>query len=611
MQEKVILLLLIYLFLAAHFYHIIMSDNNPENATSRELEDLRNQNRILSREMETVKEASHNIFSALIACQGLLLEFTRPEVRRAFLDGRLGLEDHSDGMLSCLDAFRRIMLPSPAVSKGKVREDNSTEAFITSLLSGDARVPSHKGAGILSRVTFGEWRDIFHTLMVSPYWLEGGEGENVNTDGWFAAVGKTTIKGSLSSGKLSGASGYKEYPKRKENRRKSSKRWKRRSSPSSSDSDVASTDSSTDSADDFPMRGRRSRRSTKTKEDDMMEMFRALAVRKEVVPPSTFDLEQGVSFKKFLRSYERYFDAKYSGDDRDRSRCLVKFLGPKMKHLFEAVGGHQGKYSNVKRQLIDMVSSQGVSNKEAKYMEFCSAKMQPLETLSMFCVRLEHLAKVVFSDMDERERQLCRKLRECAPTSFESSLQGARGTLSMLDQKMSWQFMKKLAKSTDQTTREMVSDFGGKAVDCYAAEPSTWRSRGGPQKGNRGFSPQRPAPVQDGASGGRFQFQRREFRPNRGNFSSPTGNKSSKIQKSPEPRSQKRFPVPPTCDWCGRRGHREETCWLKQGPCNSCGALGHKMEACPKSNQTGVTPVCSLCSGRHYGMTCPNRQSTN
>lgn len=60
------------------------------------------------------------------------------------------------------------------------------------------------------------------------------------------------------------------------------------------------------------------------------------------------------------------------------------------------------------------------------------------------------------------------------------------------------------------------------------------------------------------------------------------------------------------CNWCGRPGHVESTCWRKSGACMICGSQEHVRDGCPKFNSEwrGYSPTCARCGGPHLGMNC-------
>ena len=74
-------------------------------------------------------------------------------------------------------------------------------------------------------------------------------------------------------------------------------------------------------------------------------------------------------------------------------------------------------------------------------------------------------------------------------------------------------------------------------------------------------------------------------------------------ERSPPPKGWTRQPI--VCNWCGRPGHMERSCWVKHGDCAVCGSKDHSREQCPRSSPSAeFTPTCSNCGGAHFGKDC-------
>lgn len=205
---------------------------------------------------------------------------------------------------------------------------------------------------------------------------------------------------------------------------------------------------------------------------DLADALRFLKVGREVVPPSIFNMGSGDSLKRFFKTYEKYFDRKYSGDDRDRARHLYQFLGSDLKSCYDAIDGRHRKYRDLKVELLDIVESQRINGRETFYRKFQGATHSPEEPVKMYALRLEHLAGKAFPSKSEAKRQLCRKLRDTAPAEFLVALTGAQSTLSMLGEKeISWDRMRKVAESHDRLKRE------GFVRQAHAVDPQVWYSR--------------------------------------------------------------------------------------------------------------------------------------
>lgn len=432
--------------------------SEPAAGSSREREELLNQSRILSREILTLQDAHHNIVSVLLRCQGLLFELSKDEVRRDFLAGRLCYADYSIDVLRSLDRFREIMMQSPRAAKGKVVNDDEAVAFVSKLLSKDPGEPVIGGLALPIRRSFSEWRTVFQTLLASRYW-ESADGSPGVDIGSAALPGLGSCMDDLRAlkrepcglnvdGLSSVGSRQRGHTRKKTSKKRRTKRKHYYSSDNSSfgsggsrhSVDDATTDSEGDRA------GRHHRCVSGDDSLSLVHALKNLKLQKEPVPPLVFNAKSGHSFKNFLSTFERFFDCKYTGDDRDRARKLEHYLGSDMKRWYEAIGGHNRRYKEVKRELLEMYETERVSRKEETFKQFQSMQMLSTDSMRMYAVRLEHVARKAFPDEAEAERQLCRKLKDTAPSAFIGLLAGAQNMLSMFgEKKMSWERMKKIA----------------------------------------------------------------------------------------------------------------------------------------------------------------------
>ena len=68
-----------------------------------------------------------------------------------------------------------------------------------------------------------------------------------------------------------------------------------------------------------------------------------------------------------------------------------------------------------------------------------------------------------------------------------------------------------------------------------------------------------------------------------------------------------RCPQRPFCEWCGKRGHSHQQCYMAQGICYWCQKTGHRSSDCPTKQRTSLPPGCKcpICRGPHLGRYCP------
>jgi hypothetical protein len=649
-----------------------MSEPNTSVTQQAELDELRMQNKILSREIITLNQSHDSILNGLVMCQGLLAQFMLPKVRQAFIVGKFDVECNSDEVLLSLDVIREVLLPYPSSAKGKAVTDHGAVQFIMNLLSKDAGEPTDSlGVALPYRQSFGAWRTLMHSLMSSNAWkslhdsgliddkvgsgtthLPPGNRDDAKSssgpdyskhfctkDMNFGSPKSNRVKYSLDRGEASGfhkghagegavselASGFVElksdvvgrrsgfhYSKDvNHNRRphvqsKSSRRAEVKISVTSSEESnsggSSDSDGSSESEPSERCRGRhRVRRFAKAAGTTLADALRSLKVTKEVVRPSSFNSSSGVSLKRFLSDFERYFESKFEGTGRDMSVQLGKFLEGSVRNAYDAMGGSHLHYSKLKPRLLEWYGSERPSVRQKKFDEFQAAKLRGDDTLTIYAMRLEQLALKAFPDsVTERERQLRKKFRQTVPSSFIAKLDNALSALAMFgEKKLSWSRIKQLGEAEDRLTRERKEDSVPFDQYANANAKAIWFSRNPsvPQDVKRDdYQPKQPSDYR-GARPKTFQntvFHKQSspprFRPN--SCSSPT--------------SASR----PICWYCGREGHIEMSCWLKQGACELCGGLDHNKNKCPKYfSRHGAMPLkCSLCGGDHLGKDCPRHE---
>lgn len=639
-----------------------MSDIDEQHKMESEVEELRIQNKVLSREIITMSFGHDKVINALLRCQGLLAQFMSPVVRSDFVSGALNVPDNSQDVLLSLDVFRSIMLPYPGVSKGRFEFDGGALVFISKLLSRDDSEPvSERGSTLPRRQSFDSWRVYFNTLHSSTYWKAqehklsdfatapivavGGKGKPFDTrEGEFSSR-ELPVKGSNSGfrggsfdvgvndgkicrsfeGTMSGSrpcnAGNRDSRQRSDSpgvrggRKLISGRGKNKIQYGTADEDDFSDydktcDSSSSSSDNSRGYTSQVRRKAKTRHaDDLTQVLRNLKLPREAVPPVRFDLRSGVSLKRFLEQYERYFDTKYEGTERDKSQLLERFLQGSVKDAYDAIGGSQLKYAKLKPKMLDWYDTERVGARQRKFNEFQSCQMRSSDSLTVYAMRLESTALKAFPDsLSERDRQLRSKFRQTVPSTFIRMMETSQSSLAMLgEKKMSWTMIKRLAESHDRQIKErqeshmrlLSSDEDNKAKDVWYSRPSA------PFDHNSYTDRNTPTPRSD-VGKRRQQFQPPGARPR--TFTRTSGCQGN---KSDFPRGKSAFggrlSSVPNCRWCGRIGHIEESCWTKLGLCMACGSKSHDRSACdrfPISPQPQILE-CSLCGGEHLGRDCP------
>ena len=411
---------------------------------------------------------------------------------------------------------------------------------------------------------------------------------------------------------------------------------KKSSSSSSQSSSTASSSSSEQSSSESSSSGRKRRRSRHSKR-----------VTREVVPPCIFDPNGGLSFKQFLRDFERYFDAKFQGNDRDRSHHIREFLDETMKRTYDVLDGQQKKYKHIKPDLIEIHNAGKCSSRDKKYRAFHNASLLSSETLRGYCVRLEQLAKKAYPDSrKERVRQLHRKFMATIPQSFVGKFEGAQDALSAFGRgRLSWDKIKSIAESADRNLRKreevgmsgLYPEVGvwynrgqspsptpaiyqpspprkSRISAAESATPPTFTGYHGARPKMRGPSNDVPnssreaSPVTTGASGLEVVPYRFHERDSSGERRGSGYGRGLPHSAATGQRHNRGLP----CTWCGRNSHTEARCWIRQGACLSCGDMNHQAVDCPRSQRFKASRIsCPICSGDHLGRDCGNPSALN
>lgn len=321
-----------------------------------------------------------------------------------------------------------------------------------------------------------------------------------------------------------------------------------------------------------------------TTDDDYCIRRRSRHYR-EIVQPEPFDIEGRLSLRKFLENYERYFKNKFEGNQRDCTRELARFITGELREAYDALGGSQRKYRDMKELLLEWYRTQRVGRAHRWKTEFQQAEMKRNESLKLYCMRLEDLAQRAYS-ADDREciKQLKTQFVKTAPVEFLKHMEERERIKMALHQggNLSWKEIVELAEWTDKKKKklELHEEVGCLDSDIIGRLERLRTTSASASLGTV---------VQEGTRTGRMYDN------------SPKKTRSESLQKY--------------CHWCGRAGHIEEDCWKKKGVCTLCGSGSHTATACRKYVAKRTTqhfsPVCSTCRGNHCGQDCPNRPSTS
>ena len=550
--------------------------------------------------------AHHILIKTLVRCQGVLAQFENPQVRKLFIDGHFAVKPNSYEALQSIDKIREILLPKPS---SVLFDEYKTVSFVEKLLSRSSiEVADLVGNSLPYRQSYSQWRVYLNCLILSKGWINVLKGTEElrqlrrNSPNKFETEHEIDVDSFSNLNMSSRArpkSGFHEL------------RGQMQSSSSSSDSESTSSTMQSRYSNSSRNSSKRRNKYDVRGSRDIIKVLEHIGRPKEVMAPVPFDVGDTRSLSKFLGSFERYFESRFEGTQRERSLYLGKLLRGPARSAYDAMGGSSMKYSKLKIKLLDWFDSQKTNRSDISQAEFARAVMADGDTCSIYCLRLEKLADAAFRDSPrEKSRQLERKLKETAPSALVKKLHDAQSILTVTsEEKLTWSKMKRLAEEHDRVASEGLRDTNntpGKDLDFSTLfsklDPLTSTS---PPLRNYGGN-------QTTAQSQRGRFQRpRVFRG--GQRSSSTGSRfiprssvTNQERTSPE-RIQYQTQGRTPCTWCGRTGHRIDNCWERMGACMACGSDTHKVNECPRRRQPQQTVLCPMCGGQHLGKDCQSQ----
>jgi len=265
------------------------------------------------------------------------------------------------------------------------------------LLSKDKSEPvDSRGRPFPHRQSFAEWRVFLNDLMTAESWSTIPDWEQVMKPG-FAAVtpplpdtyGPGTVTERVRHSEVRPTS---KAPREggkcdQELRRKQStpvfrERYFRRSDSSSSSSSESS-DSRCSS--DRQHSGEGIRSGSGSQVNALVSALQSLRFPREVIPPPDFDPETSESMRKFLVTYEKYFNSKYDANEYEKSAHLARFLLGTASRAYDALNGRSVKFSKLKPKLISWFDTEKTSARDRCLREFSATSMLPGDTLGVYC----------------------------------------------------------------------------------------------------------------------------------------------------------------------------------------------------------------------------------
>ena len=520
----------------------------------------------------------------LLNLQSVLWQLQVTSVREAFVAQRvIQTDDDPAQILACLDAFYQIITPDWHCDS-KRREQNyaTVEYHLENLTAGSDEILEVLGVDDgYERFTYAAWMHALQKLMNSKYWKDPdherifqGRVKKVKQNVKFeqgllnSGSGNVELRRNAKLGKMKFryAEDSSESPDSEEFR--SLKRRSSRRKTRAGFYDVELTDSSSEST-----------CQSDTSESEPCRRSRRSFFPREVVQPQPFSMDGNISLGKFLDKFERYFKSKFDGNQRDCTQELGRFISGELKQAYDALGGAQRKYRDMKAALLQWSKAQGLGKTRRWKTELQQAGMKRDETLKLYCMRLEEVAQRAYpSDRKECVKQLKNVFVKTAPSEFLKHMDERERIKVALRQgkSLTWGEIVELAEWVDKKRKK------AQLKDCDDELDKELTRRLCNLKS-----------TTKAALGSVAEIDRpaRIFR-NSSQMQGASAN-SSRVE----------------CHWCGWLGHEESKCWKKLGCCGICGSDEHTITGCPKYVPRRIArpfqPKCPMCGGSHCGADCP------
>ena len=293
-----------------------------------------------------VLNSENDKYIFLIEIQSILKKLQEKSVRQAFKEGKIIKMDQPDEILRSFDRAYEIFHPEwVAVRVDRGLQIGDIVEHLSLLLSeSDQPFLLLEKNPELAVYSYGVWMHAFRKLMTSTYWLQSASEEPVRDSSDLEEICtkpkfdfKKTRFTNTARQDTSGESSDSFVPSKRKPRKMGSRKLRRQVDT------IVLTDSSTDSSaaqespdSSFARHSIRSRRH----------------YAKEVVQPACFELDGKQSLNQFLETYERYFRNRFDGSQRECTQELSKFISGELREAYDALGGAQTKYRDMKGELL-------------------------------------------------------------------------------------------------------------------------------------------------------------------------------------------------------------------------------------------------------------------
>lgn len=530
----------------------------------------------------------------MVKIQSLLQRLKNQEVRGHFVAGRILKSDDPETVLVSLDVMGELLFPawSSSTTTREIESKAAVEHFqlLVNRSLSVFKLP-HK-TKTLDEHPYATWMRAITKIMTSKYWfsIPAPADHEVKPKLVYRKPLYISSDDSDEDARAREQSPHHRHKSVTYKRKKMSRRvaFEGESSSSGLQSEAYSPRKYFQSRRPKTGHGLRTIEITDSSDDDTEEhssdtSFSSLRKQKRYFPkdtvmPEKFDINGKQSLKKFFEAFERYFRSKYDGTQRECSQELARFIDGEVKEAYDALGGSQRKYRDLKPALLQWYKAQSVGRSHKYKAEFKQLTMREGETFKLYCMRLQGVAHRAYPN-EEKEcaKQLKKKIVKTTPSWFSRCLEKKEEMKVMLKvgKSITWGEIIEIAEQQDKRLKkkELTNDSDDDLhtrfdkLRCHVSETASAGAVA--------------------ASGGPGTKMFRNSQMPRGRPSSPT-----------------------TCEHCERRGHNMDDCWRKKGACTICGSLEHPIKECPKYSpdfRRSRRQSCFNCQGPHLARDCPER----
>jgi hypothetical protein len=524
-----------------------------------------------------------------IEMQSLLLRLTLHEVRGDFLNGMVIDVEDLGMVLFTLDQLKSLFFP--AFSSGSFIRELAAETVmehVNLLWKKDSQIFSIPSSGITTdEQSYATWRELLERLMSSTYW----------------ATSSFQMKHSVTLIPSEGVQVKEEdHLGKQRGQRGLSKDWKPTTRLSAQhDKKYAKTRTRVSAEPRLALEEIVIDSSDGSDDDESNFSFGSQpsdsAMRYRVVTPPRFELEGSQTLRKYLESFERYFQRKYNGTQLECSIELAKFLDGETLAAYKSCGGTEKRYAIVKERLLEWFKTRHVHGAKRWRNELRMMRMDQGESFKMFGMRVMETAQKAYThDTKECARKMLDKYSQATPEWFNDKLRQRSDMKEMmgLGKKLNWQDVMNQAEKEDKNVLD--KKWKMKIADGYdIPETGVLITRGAVPVTSQEYQKEQPGPRA-------HSFKWREP------LQKLTANKERHVTEQPE-----KYGSYDHCDWCGKPRHSSQNCWRKMGACLICGGRDHLLRDCPNYGKGFrlFTPKCPECNGAHLGIHCSRQDQRN